>query len=197
MSSCRLSDNANGLGSGVSVLHKLPVVLKTKITFPSTDDSDEADVLLAFQKLVSLFWTFDQSGVFEVLDRADFDMSSLDSNRDASDPKLLESLSNSLAGAAIQTDQMSDVQAVDISVTRQWMRVILWRLTQSHGLFAAPSTIQNASLYDPVQIAKEFLATVSHIPSAAVEAHGPGLVCLIHIARYSPSKSLTTLSLGA
>ena len=197
MSSCRLSDIANGLGSGVSILHKLPVVLKTRITFPSTDDSDEADVLLAFQKLISLFWTFDQSGVFEVLDRADFDMSALDNNQDASDPKILESLSNSLAGTSIQTDQMSDVQAVDISLTRQWMRVILWRLTQSHGLFAAPSPIQNASLYDPVQIAKEFLAMVSHIPSTAIEAHGPGLVCLMPFARCSTSKSLTTLFLGA
>jgi hypothetical protein len=85
-------------------------------------------VLLAFQKLISLFWAFDQSGVFGVLDRADFDMSSLD-NLDASDPKTLESLSKSLAGTSIRTDQMNDVQAVDISVTRQWMRVILWRLT--------------------------------------------------------------------
>ena len=179
MSFRKKSDTANGLASGVSVLHKLPVVLRTKIAFPNTDDTDEADVLIAFQKLIGLFWTFDQSGVFEVLDRADFNMSSLD-NQDASDPKMLESLSNSLARTTIQVDQMNDVQAVDISVTRQWMRVILWRLTQSHGLFAAPSLSQDASLYDPIQIAKEFLAAVSHMPSTAIEAHGPGLVRLLH-----------------
>src|SRR3954470_16949856 len=167
MSYCNPSDIANGRSGGVSVLHKLPVVLRTRIAFPNTDDTDEADVLIAFQKLISLFWTFDQSGVFEVLDRADFDMS-LD-NLDASDPKMLESLSNSLARTTIQIDQMNDVQAVDISVTRQWMRVILWRLTQSHGLFAAPSPSQDASLYDPIQIAKEFLAAVSHMPSTAIE----------------------------
>jgi hypothetical protein len=184
MSSSKLSEIANGLGSGVSVLHKLPVILRTKIAFPGTDDTDEADVLVAFQKLISLFWTFYQSGVFEVLDKADFDMSSLD-NLDASDPKMLETLSKSLAGATIQTDQMNDVQAVDISVTRQWMRVILWRLTQSHGLFAAPSPGRDASLYDPIQIAKEFLAVVSHMPSTAIEAHGPGLVCNLYLCSLS------------
>jgi hypothetical protein len=77
---------------------------------------------------------------------------------------------------------MNDVQAVDISVTRQWMRVILWRLTQSHGLFVAPSPERDASLYDPIQIAKEFLVAVSHMPRTAIEAHGPGLVCLISSA---------------
>jgi hypothetical protein len=183
MSFRKQSDAANGLASGVSVLHKLPVVLRTRIPFPNTDDTDEADVLIAFQKLIGLFWTFDQSGVFEVLDRADFNMSSLD-NLDASDPKMLESLSNSLARTTIQVDQMNDVQAVDISVTRQWMRVILWRLTQSHGLFAAPSPSQDASLYDPIQIAKEFLAAVSHMPNTAIEAHGPGLVCLLHFPHW-------------
>lgn len=169
---------ANGLGSGVSILHKLPVVLKTMIAFPNTDDTDDAEVLIAFQKLISLFWTFDQSGVFEALDRADFDMSSFD-HLDGSDPKMLEYLSENLAGTTISTNQMNDVQAVDISVTRQWMRVILWRLTQSHGLFAAPPPGRNASLYDPIQIAKEFLVAVSHMPSTAIEAHGPGLVCLM------------------
>ena len=185
------------MGSGVSVLHKLPVILKTEIAFPNTDDTDEADVLIAFQTLVSLFWTFDQSGVFEVLDRANFVMSSL-GNLEASDPKKLESLSNDLAESAITTDQMNDVQAVDIIVTRQWMRVILWRLTQSHGLFPAPSLDQDASLYDPVQIARELLAMVSHVPHTAIEAHGPGLVCLMPpLARCSTLKSLTSLSLGA
>lgn len=183
--------------SGVSVLHKLPVVLKTKIAFPNTDDTDDADVLIAFQKLISLFWTFDQSGVFEVLDRADFDASSLDS-LDASDPNMLKSLSESLAGTSIRTDQMNDVQAVDIAVTRQWMRVILWRLTQSHGLFAAPSPGYDASLYDPVQIARDFVAAVSHMPSTAIEAHGPGLVWLVPFRTLTSTRSrLTHMSTGA
>jgi hypothetical protein len=112
------------------------------------------------------------------LDRADFDMPSLD-NLDGSDPEVLESLSESLAGTTISTDQMNDVQAVDISATRQWTCVILWRLTQSHGLFAAPSPERDASFYDPILIAKELLVAVSHMPRTAIEAHGPGMVCLI------------------
>lgn len=180
MSPCKVCGSPNRSGSGVSVLHKLPVILRTRIDFPNTEDTDEADVLIAFRKLVSLFWTFDQSGVFEVLDRADFNTSSLD-NLDASDPKMLKSLSEGLAGHTLQTDQINDIQAVDIALTRQWMRVILWRLTQSHGLFATPSWRRDASLYEPIQIAKEFLAVVAHMPSTAIEAHGPGLVCVTHL----------------
>ena len=170
---------AANVGSCVSILHKVPVTLRTKVAFPNMEDTDEAHVLFAFQKFIELFWTFDQSGVFELLDNADFDISALGQS-DASKSEALESARRQLDENRININQISDVQAVDISVTRQWMRVILWRLSESHGLLATSSG-HNSSLYDPIEIARELLAALANMPDTVVEAHGPGLVSFMKL----------------
>src|SRR5258708_3491742 len=99
---------------GVSILHKLPVTIKTKIAFPSTNDTDEKEVLLAYQKLITMFWSFDQAGVFELLDSQDFDLSRL-SLHDAAQTEALTAFRSQLDDQAVETHKMNDVQAVDIS----------------------------------------------------------------------------------
>jgi hypothetical protein len=156
---------------GVSILHKLPVILKTKAEFPSTQDTDEASVLSAFQKLIGLFWSFDQSGIFDALDSADFDMSMITRSQSL-DNNNISSLYQRLGAITLDTKGMGDVQAVDIALTRQWMRVLLWRLSQGQQIF----TSNDAALAsNPIQIASEFLAAIQSVPETAIEAHGPGL----------------------
>jgi hypothetical protein len=171
---------AANVDSCVSILHKVPVTLRTKIAFPNMEDTDEAHVLFAFQKFIELFWTFDQSGVFELLDNADFDISALGQS-DASKSEALESARRQLDENRININQISDVQAVDISVTRQWMRIILWRLSESHGLLARSSSGHSSSLYDPIEIARELLAALANMPDTVIEAHGPGLVSFVKL----------------
>lgn len=159
----------------------MPVILKTKIAFPSTQDTDEADVLAAFQKLIGLFWSFDQSGVFELLDSVDFDLLAF-SPSTSSDIDLLCSVGQQLEATVIDSEGIGDVQAVDIAVTRQWMRVILWRLAESQGMFVAPTPNNSSPLHDPTEIAKEFLAAIQQMPDTAIEAHGPGLVRKLYLS---------------
>jgi hypothetical protein len=159
----------------VSILHKLPVTIKTRIAFPSTNDTDEKEVLLAYQKLITMFWSFDQAGVFELLDSQDFDLSRL-SSQDLMQTEALTAFRSQLDGQSVETNQMNDVQAVDISVTRQWMRIIIWRLAESHGYFSHGLENARSLLNDPVVIAKELLTNLSQFPATAIEAHGPGLV---------------------
>lgn len=156
---------------GVSILHKLPVILRTQIEFPSTQDTDEASVLSAFQKLIELFWSFDQSGVFGTLDSVDFDISTLSRSQNL-DTDTISSVRQRLEGMAVDTTGIGDVQAVDIALTRQWMRVILWRLSESQRIFM-PS--DSASTTNPIHLASEFLSAIQSIPETAIEAHGPGL----------------------
>ena len=165
--------------SGVSLLHKLPVVLSTKIAFPSTDDTDEADVLLAFQKILGLFWELEASRLFTLLDHANFDFSAL-VHLETWNSRVLDSLITKLSQLTIQADEMNDVQTVDISVTLQWMRVILWNLTRSGPDSGEPSPAQCSGLYDPVSAAKECLASISPLPDTAFEAHGRGIVSCMH-----------------
>ena len=159
----------------MAVLHKIPAVLNTRIALPNTDDSDETQVLLGFRNLVNLFWEFDQSGIFELLDRTIFDLSALD-NVDPFTRNVLFSLQRTVANSAFEADQMNDIQAIDMAVTRQWMRVILWKLKQRHEALGASPLSTDSSWQSPIQIAKDFLTSVSHIPDTAIESHGPGLV---------------------
>jgi hypothetical protein len=153
---------------GVAMLHKLPVCLKPSIAFPSIGEDDEASVLPAFQKLVNLFWIFDQSGAFDILQNSD--------DIESAGRACLAMLQKKLREVPLDSESMNDVQRADICVTRQWMRAVLWRAESNHGLLSSKSNNQLTSLSYPVQIAKEFLDVISQLPASAIEAHGPSMV---------------------
>ncbi|ETS85653.1 hypothetical protein PFICI_03678 [Pestalotiopsis fici W106-1] len=146
---------------GVAMLHKLPVILKPAIILPTPVGDDQAHVLPAFLKLVNLFWMFDQSGIFDILQNSDSDLSNLTTTARG----CLGLLQDHLQDNAIDYDSSNDVQKADIFVTRQWMRAVLWRAAVRFGVATMASS--------PIRIAKEFLNFMSHLPKTAIEAHGP------------------------
>lgn len=154
---------------GVAMLHKLPVVLRPNIMFPWFGPFDAYSdtgqhVLPAFLKLVHLFWTFDQSGIFELLRNADADVSSMESLARG----CLELLQRKLQDTPAEEGGGNDVQRADIMVTRQWMRAVLWRAALRFGI-VVPGM-------NPVDVASEFLALVGRLPKTALESQGPTLV---------------------
>ena len=155
---------------GVAMLHKLPVVLKPNILFPAMDSDDESHILPAFQRLTNLFWLFDQSGAFDILQNTDADILNF-GGIESSNRNCLEILQKRLEDVPLDRESTNDVQKADICVTRQWMRAVIWRASMNHGGFSTPT-----SLSHPVQIAKEFLGVISKIPKTALEAHGPSMV---------------------
>ncbi|KAF9879783.1 hypothetical protein CkaCkLH20_02594 [Colletotrichum karsti] len=165
---------------GVAMLHKLPVALKSNIRFPSLDASgvgeDEGHILPAFKKLANLFWIFDQSGAFDILQNSDDEDAiwSMADGLQTASRACLDVVQRKLQEIPLESDASSDVQRADIVVTRQWMQAVLWKVTMNHG--RAWSSNQNVtSLSHPIQIAKEFLQLISQLPSTAIEAHGPGI----------------------
>lgn len=145
---------------GVAMLHKLPVILKTNVAFPLPGPHDRSDILPAFLKLINLFWVFDQSGIFEILQNSDSDLSDMN----ATARGCLDLLQNRLMDNAADYEPSNDVQKADIFVTRQWMRAVLWRAAMRFGATLA---------VDPVRIGEEFLAFMTQLPQTAIEAHGP------------------------
>ncbi|KAF5526783.1 putative sucrose utilization protein SUC1 [Colletotrichum aenigma] len=167
---------------GVAMLHKLPVVLKSNIRFPSLDGSgvgeDEGHILPAFKKLANLFWIFDQSGAFDILQNSDEEDAiwSMADGLQTASRACLDVVQRKLQEIPLDADASSDVQRADIVVTRQWMQAVLWKVTMNHGRAWSSSSNQNVtSLSHPIQIAKEFLQLISQLPSTAIEAHGPGI----------------------
>ncbi|KZL81383.1 fungal specific transcription factor [Colletotrichum incanum] len=173
---------------GVAMLHKLPVVLKSNIRFPSLDGSgvgeDEGHILPAFKKLANLFWIFDQSGAFDILQNSDDEdaMWSMADGLQTASRACLDVVQRKLQEIPLDSDASNDVQRADIVVTRQWMQAVLWKVTMNHGRpWSSGNNNTNnnnnnvTSLSHPIQIAKEFLQLISQLPSTAIEAHGPGI----------------------
>jgi hypothetical protein len=162
---------------GVAMLHKLPVMLRYNARFINLDEADdESHVLPAFKKLVGLFLMFDQSGAFDMLHTSDEIQLPPYEGMHAMNRNSFSLLQHQLREASIQSRETNDVQMADICVTTQWMQAILWRASMSRRSTLDSSQQQMVSLSHPIQIAKEFLETMSHLPSSAIEAHGPAMV---------------------
>lgn len=174
--------------SGVSILHKLPVILRSNVAYPVTGASDDAYVLPAFQKLINLFWAFDQSGIFDLIQDSELEM--LDwASSNLTNVGCFESLQKKLQDVPFEAGSISDVQRADICVTRQWMRVILWRFAVARGLASMLSASDAGSSLSPLHIAKEFLSVISLLPNSALEAHGLGMVSLF-VSTYDSAQNL-------
>lgn len=157
------------ISRGVALLHDLPPILKPKILFPwHTTPEETPRVLPAFLKLVQLFYTFDQSGIIDIILQSTELVLSNFGHPLASDclellhPKLQESVTDDDWGSS------TDVQRADVFLTRQWMRTILWRAASRLGV--AGLTV------DPIDVAGEFLSLVARLPAAALESHRTALV---------------------
>lgn len=125
-----------------------------------------------------MFWHFDKSGVFEMLDDCGFDLSRVGPRQDATSGAL-DSLRKQLDETDLQTQSLNSIQALDIVVTRHWMRVILWRLAASHGFFSRNTEAGALADNSPVAIAKDLLEAVTKADKSVIEAHGPVLVCML------------------
>ncbi|KAK0653994.1 hypothetical protein QBC41DRAFT_288123 [Cercophora samala] len=159
---------------GVAMLHRLPVALTSAEKFPPLDTVSGPDdgpyVLPAFKKLVNLFWIFDQSRAFDILQDAADDLGGSSSpNHEA-----LRALQRRLQEAHLETENDgNDIQKADISITRQWMQILIWRATQGHAYWTSNDASTNIA--GPIQIAQQLLDDISKLPNTALEAHGPGI----------------------
>jgi hypothetical protein len=174
-------------------MHKLPVMIRPKIAFPSSDPSDENSVFPAFQKLVNLFWIFDKSGAFDILQ--DYDTGLYNSGAiEPSSQSRLDSLQKQLDDVPISGDSVNDVQTADIAVTRQWMRAVVWKASTNHGPVSAVNDDKVTYCSHPFQIAKDFLGVVCRLPQAAMEAHGPSMELKIYEIASSVTEAIASIS---
>ena len=156
-------------------MYRLPVILKPSTGFPSIDSEDEYPIFVAVQKLVNLFFIFDQSGAFDILQQTEGGLSSIGELETAS-RQCLESLRKRLQNTPLEHSPSNDVQRADICVTRQWMLAKIWTATQG-GTRISKTQSQSDSELNPIVIAQDFLKGISALPKAAIEAHGPTMVC--------------------
>ena len=136
---------------------------------------EEVSILPAFRKLVNLYWIFDRSEAFDLIQSSKSGLSTPQAGNMAD----LSVLQSRLQAVTIDLDATNNVQAADICITRAWMCTLLWRIATSRGLAPAPtSNDPSTSPSYPIQIAKEFLSEISRLPTAAIESLGPIMVSI-------------------
>ncbi|KAK2591816.1 hypothetical protein QQS21_010484 [Conoideocrella luteorostrata] len=77
--------------------------------------------------------------------------------------------------AQTQCSSFTEIQQVDIFVTRQWIRLLIWEYTMRHYKMSRESSNQAFSLLLPVSIARELLSLFPTVSAQSIHAHGYGM----------------------
>jgi len=129
------------------------------------DDPDESVELSGFLHLVSLFRPFDDSFV-----------GLWNKTRTVCSTDWLASLQSQLSEALPLYLRSTEIQAVDLHVSQQWLKTMVWQLSISHGYLASTSPEDSMSLRYPIEIGRELVTATSRFSQQAMEIHGIGLV---------------------
>lgn len=86
-----------------------------------------------------------------------------------------------------------EAQCVDIFVTRQWIRLLIWEYTVRHFPLPYRADTPAFSLSFPVPVARELLGALSSVRNDSIVLHGWALVSL---APHQVQRSAADASLG-
>ncbi|TDZ20967.1 putative sucrose utilization protein SUC1 [Colletotrichum orbiculare MAFF 240422] len=148
-----------------------PLTLQCTLDLPRVDPSSpDADILPGFLDLISLFRHFDTDFV------ATWNCSVTSSLSAAGEPAQLQRLQGLLRDALPGVAERSETQQADLLISRQWLKVIVWKLCVSRTLLSGTDSEDSMSLSYPSSIAREMVLVSRLLPAAALEANGIGIL---------------------
>ena len=132
---------------------------------PDIDESgEESHLMHAFMSLTQLFSYLDGS----ITESSSSDQQPLERQKLVS---YQADLCLDSHGAA-----SDEAQRVDLFVTRQWIRLLVWEYTARHFAMSCYPDDPAFSLFLPVKIGHEMLSTFSLVNNEAIKPHGYGMV---------------------
>ncbi|KAF3904068.1 hypothetical protein ABW20_dc0110491 [Dactylellina cionopaga] len=156
----------------------LPMVLQAIDYLPElvADASQDKNILSAFVSLTQLFFYLD-SGLARAL-------RSYSSKTCASCPGYhkegISAIQNRLCDEE-NDNTLRESQKVDIMVTRQWVRTLVWQYTISRFAVSCNSEDLAFSSLLPITIAKETLSIFSKVSTNSIKTHGYGIEIKVHL----------------
>jgi hypothetical protein len=88
----------------------------------------------------------------------------------------LASIQRQLSEAVREDVKVTKIQEVDIRVTQQWLRTIVWQLSTASGCLSSTAQDESMTLLYPIKISKELTEILGYIEIQAMEVHGVGFV---------------------
>ena len=161
-------------------------MLRPSIELPRVFESSDPRLIYGFVTLVKVFAAVDNK--FLSVWRED-QPGGRHHARDVTTPSLTQLLSyNDDVPGALSMSEMDETQRLDILVTRQWLRALVWRLQLRHGVRSLSSSSSNENqplllqhkedAHHPFQTSRSVLGIISAANRIALEAHGIGMVTL-------------------
>ncbi|KAF2141654.1 uncharacterized protein K452DRAFT_308737 [Aplosporella prunicola CBS 121167] len=148
-------------------LHKhRPITLDATIELPTMDeDPTERVQLSGFLHLINLYKPFDHTfiGLWNKV-------------RTGCLPAWLAQMQQQLSEALPTYLESTEVQAVDLRTSQQWLRTMVWQLSISHGFISSMATDNTMSFKYPIEIARDLITMSSQFSQQAMEVHGVGLI---------------------
>ncbi|KAF5677524.1 hypothetical protein FHETE_1575 [Fusarium heterosporum] len=146
-----------------SAQHGLQAVLQVIDYFPDTQDyMADTRGMQAFVSLTRLFAYLESN------------LTTISSNQQPLERQKLVSYQAALCLDS-HDHAAREAQRVDLFVTRQWIRLILWEYTARHFAMSCYPDDEAFSLFLPVKIGHKMLSLFSMVTNAAIKTHGYGI----------------------
>ena len=148
------------------VLHKhRPLTLHATISFPTPCSPPQTGPLSGLLQLVDLFRIIDDDFA-RVWSKA----------RSQCSAAWLLKLQTHLAESFSSHDDCTEIQRVDLMVTQQWLRIIVWQLATASGCLSSQPVDESMTFTYPIKVSQEVLLATSGLPQQSMEVHGLGFV---------------------
>ncbi|KAF1934071.1 C6 zinc finger domain-containing protein [Didymella exigua CBS 183.55] len=148
-------------------IHKRrPITLHPSIHLPTLDDvPSDRPVAVGLELMINLYKTIDDTFV-NLWNRV----------HGHTNPQWMAQLQTQLSEAVPAYLECTEAQAVEIRVTQQWLRAMVWQLCLNHGVVASVSQDTSMTFKFPIQISRDLLTMTHQFSQPAMEVHGVGLI---------------------
>ncbi|CZS82082.1 unnamed protein product [Fusarium graminearum] len=145
-----------------------PIRLQETLELPAIDPlSQDADILLGFHDLISLFRPFDSDFITNWNQMTP---------STPTDSVRLSHLQGLLKYSLPNLSNHSQVQQADLLISRQWLKTVVWKLCASKQILSTASSDNAMSLHYPASIARDIVLISQLVPTQAFEANGIGIL---------------------
>lgn len=153
----------------VSILDYRRAILPPLYTMPEDDPTIPIQVHEGFNQIIKLFRLLDNEFLDSWLDSQNRGVTSL----------WVENKSRELEGDA-EADarefaNLSMMQRADLTITREWLRTLVWRLAMGQTLLSSKSSKDCLSLLFPVRLSQTLRQQVSSMSRQDIEVHGSSI----------------------
>ena len=145
-----------------------PIRLQETLDLPAIDPlSSDAEILLGFLDLISLFRPFDSTFI------TNWNQLTPSSSTDSAS---LSHLQNMLKYSLPNLSDYSQVQQADLLISREWLKTVVWKLCASKRVLSTANSEDVMSLHYPATIARDIVLISQLVPTQAFEANGIGIL---------------------